>query len=308
MIPSEPEHYSAYIAVIGRPNVGKSTFINAQVERKVSIVSPRPQTTRQRIIGVQTCGHYQMIYVDTPGYHQVPEESSMHLNHYLNNEVKETLLRGGVDIILWMVEALKWTADDTVLLSFVEKLSIPVFLIINKIDTVKEKHRLLAYIQSCQERTKNIHSFKECLLLSAQDPADRERMNSCLKKYMQPGPFYFGEETQTDRSSSFRMAEIIREKAILCLQQELPYSLAVQIEQIREEPQCLHVHAVLWVERESQKRIVIGEKGAMLRRIGTQARLECETLFQQKLMLRLWVKVKDHWSRNAAQLKNLGYH
>jgi GTPase len=285
------------VALVGRPNVGKSTLLNALVGEKVSIVTPKPQTTRHRIIGLLTTDDIQIGFVDTPGIHA---DSKRALNRLMNKTAVASL--EGVDLCLFLVEAGRWSEADALVLSRVRNAGIPVGLIV-KIDRVKSRDKLLPYLQEVSAR----HDFQFIVPVSASRRENLESVLDEVRKRLPQAPFLYDPEQLTDRSQRFLVAEMVREKLMLAVQQELPYSLTVEIEKYAEENDVLHVAAIIWVEREGHKAIVIGAKGALLKRIGTQVRLELEKRLEQKVFLQLWVKVKEGWADDERALRSLGY-
>jgi len=291
-----------FAAIVGRPNVGKSTLLNALLGRKVSIVSPKPQTTRHRILGILTRPNTQIVFVDTPGLHGDVRSARSAMNRYLNRTARTSL--SDADINLFVVEALAWTDDDQRALDFLVKCGKPIILLVNKIDKVFPKERLLPYIEALRAKA----AFVDILPLSGLKRDGLERLLESIAPYLPESPPHFPEEQITDRSERFQAAEIIREKLTLRLQQELPYGVTVEIE--RFEPQedgRLLIGAVIWVARTGQKAIVIGQGGARIKEIGRAARLDLKALFNKPVHLELWVKVKDNWSDSEAALRQLGF-
>lgn len=298
MADEESKMQSGYVAIIGRPNVGKSTLLNQLLGQKISITSRKPQTTRHRILGVQTLENTQIIFVDTPGIHLNEHRA---LNRHMNQAARNTL--NEVDVILFVVEGLKWTEEDEWVLSLLQQVKQPVILLVNKSDLLLDKTVLLPYLKTLSEK----HAFLEIIPLSAKRGTNLDPLKKILLGLMPEGPHYFPENQVTDRSDRFRVAELIREKLIRALGEELPYSTTVVIESFQEEEKLYKVQAVIWVEREGQKPIVIGRGGERLKEIGTRARKSLETLLGKKVHLRLWVKVRGGWSDNERDLERLGY-
>lgn len=298
---------SGFIAVVGRPNVGKSTLVNALVGSKISIVSPKPQTTRHRICGIRTeekgTNSRQFIFVDVPGLHGKPGRQSRALNRHMNR-VADSALQD-VDIVLWLLEAGQWRDDDELMLKRIGKSRLPVGLAINKIDRVKDKQALLPFIQEMQQR----HDFRFIVPISALRAENLEPLLEELGGYLPEGPLMFPPEQVTDRGLGFQVAEIIREKLMLRLEQELPYALTVEIEQLEEDPESgrLEIAAVIWVARESHKGMVIGKQGAGLKDAGSAARREIQRITGRKVHLQLWVKVREGWADDERALHSLGY-
>lgn len=298
---TEPQYSSesAFVAIVGRPNVGKSTLLNRILGQKISITSSKPQTTRHRILGIETEGERQIVYVDTPGLHQDEKRA---INRLMNRAASSSL--SGVEVVLFVVEAGKWASDDEMVLNKLKKSERPVILVINKIDQFKDKTELLPYLQQLAEK----HSFAEIIPLSAATGAQVEALREIVHKYARPGVHHFPEDYVTDRSLRFMVAEIIREKLMRFTGDELPYSTTVEIEQFKTAPSgTAHIHALILVERDGQKRMVIGAGGSKLKTIGTEARRDIEPLVGGKVHLQLWVKVKSGWADDERALRSLGY-
>lgn len=291
-----------YIAIIGRPNVGKSTLLNHLIQQKISITSKKPQTTRQRILGIKTSGHQQMIYVDTPGLHQNAHRA---LNRYMNRAAASSVF--DVDLILFLVDGLHWTSDDEWALKKIEHVKVPVILVVNKIDKISDKTTLLPHLEILSKKRK----FAEVIPLIAKSNQDAEMLEEIITHYLPKREFVFDADQITDRTERFMAAEIIREKLMRHLGQELPYDLTVEIEEYKVEQQAtrslLRISAVIYVEKAGQKIIVIGEKGERLKTVGEKARLDMEKLFGDKVFLKLWVKVKRGWSDSERSLQSLGF-
>lgn len=286
-----------FAALVGRPNVGKSTLLNALVGQKLSIVTPRPQTTRHRVLGLVNLPDAQIAFVDTPGLHH---HGSRALNHAMNRTAAAAAV--DADLVLFVVEALRFTDEDELALARAAQSGRPVIAIVNKVDQVADKSRLLPFIAQLAER----HAFVDVLPLSALKPADAPRLLSLLRKHLPLSPPLFPAEQVTDRDERFRIAEVIREKLTLELNQEVPYGIAVEIEGVGEEDGQKVIAAVIWVDRSGQKPIVIGPGGARLKRVGSAARRELNALLGQRLHLTLWVKVREDWADNAQALRQLG--
>jgi len=290
-------YQTGVIAVVGRPNVGKSTLVNALVGAKVSIVSSKPQTTRHRILGVRTEADAQYIFADTPGF-QTQFKSA--LNSAMNRTVTQALAE--VDVVLWLVEARKFTAADQRILPLLPR-DKPVVLIVNKIDLVEEKTKLLPFLESMAQQFK----FAEIVPLSAEKEKDALRLPAILKPYLPEGEAWFGEDDITDRSSRFLAAEIVREKVFRLTGDEIPYVVAVTIEQFEEDGAMYRIGAVIWVDRDGHKPIVLGRGGEHIKRIASEARVEMEKLFGHKVFLQVWVKVKGGWADDSRLIKQFGY-
>lgn len=289
-----------YVALIGRPNVGKSTLMNHLLKQKISITSRKPQTTRHRIIGINTTEAGQAIYVDTPGMHA--DEQGKALNRYLNRTADSTLL--GVNVVVWLIDGLNFHEYDEVIFKKLEQANLPVILAVNKIDKLKEKEALLAFFDKAQHR----YPFKHLVPISALKNTNLSELEKLIFELLPESELIYPEDQITDRPERFLCAEIVREKLTRRLGQELPYSLTVEIERFEDHPDVDKIYAVIWVERASQKTIVIGKQGEMLKKIGTDARGDMEKLIGKKVFLQLWVKVKKGWSDNERALQNLGFN
>ena len=288
---------SGYIVLVGRPNVGKSTLLNHLVGQKVSITSRRPQTTRNRILGIRTRADAQLLFVDTPGIHD-PQNP---LNRYMMRMAQGAL--GSVDVAVLVVEAGVFREDDARALDLLRPLGKPVILVVNKVDTLKDKSRLLPFLQTMGER----YPFAEVLPMSARAPADAKVLEDLLVKYLPEGEPFYGEDEITDRSMRFMAAELIREQVFRSVGQELPYASAVGIDEFKEEGRLTRIQATIYVERPGQKAILIGAGGERLKQIGQAARLELEKMLGTKVFLGLWVKVKTGWATDANVLHSIGY-
>jgi len=287
-----------YISIVGRPNVGKSTLLNRILGQKISITSRKPQTTRHNILGIKTNDDSQMIYVDTPGMH-INVKNAM--NQYMNRSANQTL--HDVDVILFLVEGTKWTKEDDAVLHKLENSETPVVLVINKTDVVTDKATLLPHLKKLDDKM----NFAHVIAVSAKTGKEVDSLESIAKTYLQESEQFYPEDQITDRSSRFLASEIIREKLMRKLGQELPYAITVEIEQFKEEGGLYDISAAIWVERKGQKAIIIGKNGENLKIIGTQAREDMEKLFDHKVFLQLWVKVKEGWSDDVRALRSLGY-
>jgi len=287
-----------YIALVGRPNVGKSTLLNRLIGQKISITSRRPQTTRHRIIGIKTLANAQLVYVDTPGLHGY---SGRAMNRHMNRTASMAIR--DVDVVVFLVEGLRWTPDDDLVLTELERLDCPVILAVNKVDLIADKEILLPGLQALSDR----RDFTQIIPLSARRGDNVAELESCVESLLPVGAPFFPDDQVTDRSERFLVAERIREKLFRKLTKELPYGLSVEVEHFRRERYTLHIHALIWVERQSQKSIVIGKQGAVLREVGQQARIEIEKMLESKVNLKLWVKVKEGWADDERALKSLGY-
>jgi GTP-binding protein Era len=290
---------SGFVVIIGRPNAGKSTLLNRLVGQKVSITSQRAQTTRHRILGIHTTTQAQIIYVDTPGLQL--GESGKQLSRLMKREARVSL--EGVDAVVLVMTADGWTERDEPALELARQATCPVILAINKVDRLKNRERLLPLIEAMRQR----HEFAEIVPLSAQDGDNVAVLEKILLRLLPEHPPYFEAEQVTDRSERFQAAEFVREQVFRSFGEEVPYAVAVEITAFREEPKHQHIDAVIWVEKEGQKAILIGKGGTNLKEIGQRARLEMQKAFGRKVYLGLWVKVREGWSNDARALKSLGY-
>lgn len=294
---SHPGFRTGVIAVVGRPNVGKSTLVNALVGAKVSIVSSKPQTTRHRILGVRTEDDAQFIFADTPGFQTQYRNA---LNQAMNRSVTQALAE--VDVVLWLVEAMKFTPADARILPLLPR-DKPVILVVNKVDMVSDKAALLPYLQSVSGQ----FDFAEIVPLCAEKEKDALRLPAILIPYLPEGEPWFSEDDVTDRSSRFLAAEIVREKVFRLTGDEIPYAVAVTVESFEEDGDMFRISAVIWVERDTHKPIVLGKGGEHIKRIASEARQDMEKLFDRKVFLNLWVKVKGGWADDARLIKQFGY-
>ena len=288
-----------YVAIVGRPNVGKSTLLNHILGMKLSITSRKPQTTRHQIMGVKTENGVQAIYVDTPGIHQ---RRSTAINKYMNRAAT-SMLSNDVDVILFVAQALQWTEEDQAVLDKLQTVKTPVVLVINKIDRAKDKDKLLAYTAETAAK----YPFAEVVPVSALRGKGIDVVESVVARYLPESEFIYDEDQLTDRSVRFLSAEIIREKLVRELGQELPYTTTVDIEKFEEQPGLITIHALIYVESNGQKSIIIGRKGERLKSIGSSARRDIEKLVDNKVYLDLWVKVREGWSNDERALRGLGY-
>lgn len=301
---------SGFVAIVGRPNVGKSTLMNHLLGQKLSITSRKPQTTRHKIVGIDSREKMQAVYVDTPGMHKKEVRA---INKMMNKAATSALR--DVNLVLFVIDGQKWTQNDELVLEKLKHADMPVILVINKVDTLDDKKVLLPLIQ---ERIK-LMNFVEIVPVSALRNHNLDHLRATIEQYLPFSPPLYSTEQITDRSERFLASEIIREKIMRQLGEELPYDLTVQIESFKTEeaevnektgklkPACTYIDATIFVERQGQKAIVIGDKGQKLKQIGIDARLDMEKMFEQKIMLSLWVKVKGGWSDDERALKSLGY-
>ncbi len=292
-----------YVAIVGRPNVGKSTLINHLLGQKLCITSRKPQTTRHNMLGIKTENGVQIIYVDTPGMHQKHAKA---INRYMNRSATNALQ--DVNVVVFIVDKDRWTEEDDFVVTRLTEVKCPIILAINKVDQFKNKDSLLPVIAQFSE--KMVNGKLDCaavIPISALHAHNLEELERLIAGYLPEGEHFYPEDQVTDRSERFLAAELVREKITRQLGEELPYEVAVEIEEFKLEGKILHISALILVERDGQKRIVIGNKGEKLKQIGKDARLDMEKLFDSKVMLKLWVKVKDGWSDDERALKSLGY-
>jgi GTP-binding protein Era len=287
-----------FVAVVGRPNVGKSTLINSIMGSKVSIVTAKPQTTRHRILAVHTRDDAQIVFVDTPGLHR---KAGKAMNRLMNRAAVNALQ--DADLVLFITEAGRWTPEDGDVLRRLQTCSAPVIALLNKTDVVKPKERLLAELSAMAAR----YDFAEVMPISAHRRDNLDKLLALIPAFLPSSPYLFPEDMRTDRGIEFQVAEIIREKLTLALQQEIPYGLTVQVERYDAAEDRITIHAVIWVERESQKGIVVGKGGRVLKHVGKSARIELRDMLGRPVHLELWVKVKDNWADSEKELLRLGY-
>lgn len=293
------EQYCGMIAIVGRPNVGKSTILNRILGQKVSITSRKPQTTRHRIMGIDTQDNRQAIYVDTPGLHADERRA---INRLMNKAAASSF--ADVSVILFVVEGTRWTDDDELVLNKIKQSGKECWLVVNKIDKIAEQGDLL----DCLKRLNALHEFKHVLPISAKQGKQVDNLRKLIFSQLPLSEFYFPEEYVTDRSSRFMAAEIIREKLMRFTGDELPYSVTVEIEQFKLTASGVyHIHGLILVERASQKPMIIGKNGSHIKTMGAEARKDMEALFDNKVFLELWVKVKSGWADDERALRSLGY-
>ncbi|PWC09842.1 GTPase Era [Brenneria roseae subsp. americana] len=296
---SEEQTYCGFIAIVGRPNVGKSTLLNQLLGQKISITSRKPQTTRHRIMGIHTEGPYQAIYVDTPGLHI---EEKRAINRLMNRAASSSI--GDVELIIFVVEGTHWNADDEMVLNKLRDQKHPVLLAINKVDNVTDKTKLLPHIQFISQQM----NFMDVVPISAEKGTNVDTIASIVRKHLPQAEHHFPEDHITDRSQRFMASEIIREKLMRFLGEELPYSVTVEIERFAtNERGGYDIDGLILVEREGQKKMVIGNKCAKIKTIGIEARHDMEDMFETKVHLELWVKVKSGWADDERALRSLGY-
>ncbi|MBD5528046.1 MAG: GTPase Era [Lachnospiraceae bacterium] len=293
-----PAYKSGFVTLIGRPNVGKSTLMNQLIGQKIAITSNKPQTTRNRIQTVYTSEEGQIVFVDTPGIHKAKNK----LGNYMVNVAERTLSE--VDVILWLVEPSNFIgAGERHIIEQLQKVHTPVILVINKVDTVK-REELLPYIDTYRKQME----FQEIVPVSALKGENTDTLISCIMKYLPYGPAFYDEDTVTDQPMRQIVAELIREKALRLLEEEIPHGIAVSIEQMRYRKNICDIEATIVCERDSHKGIIIGKGGSMLKRIGSAARPDIEDLLEQQVNLQLWVKVKKDWRDSDFLMKNFGYN
>ncbi|MDT8406546.1 MAG: GTPase Era [Methylococcales bacterium] len=290
---------AGYVALIGRPNVGKSTLLNQLLGQKLSITSRKPQTTRHRILGINTLPKGQIVYLDTPGMH---EESQRALNRQLNRTADSALL--GVDAIVFLIDKPAWADYDRVILEKLKQAALPTLLAINKVDQITDKSLLLSFLAEANAT----FPFAELIPISALKSTNTQALEHALLQLLPENEPIYPPDQLTDRPERFFCAEMIREKLIRYLGDELPYRMTVEIESFAETEAVTRIHALIWVEQPSQKSIVIGKRGEKLKRVGTEARLDIERMLERKVFLKLWVKVKKGWSDDQRALHSLGFN
>lgn len=297
-MPDQKSFRCGYVAIVGRPNVGKSTLLNRLIGQKISITSRKPQTTRHRILGIKTVDGAQLVFVDTPGVHR---DGKRAINRHMNRTALAAIQ--DVDAVVFVVDGLEWTDEDQLVLDALKDSATPVILALNKVDTLPQKEVLLPYLQQLGEKMQ----FAEVFPLSAQKGTNVDVLENKLIELLPESAPIYAEDQVTDRSERFLAAEFIREKLMRSLGQEIPYALTVEIEQFKMDGALRRVAAVIFVEREGQKRIVIGKAGQGLKEVGRQAREQMERTFGSKVFLELWVKVRAGWSDDERALRSLGY-
>ena len=289
---------SGYVAILGRPNVGKSTLLNALVGQKISITSRKPQTTRQKVIGILTEEEYQVLFVDTPGIHSEKKDA---LNRFMNRDAKSALV--DVDIVVLVFDRGKYKSEDQIVADYCKHVTAHKIVVVNKIDLLSNPNELFPILKNFQDR------FPDATMipLSAQKEKNIKALIKEIKSRLPESPFYYPEDQITDRSQRFLIAEIIREKIMRQLGKEIPYQTAVVLDTISTESSHVKIDASIFVDKRSQKKIVIGKDGERIKRVSIDARLDIETLLQKKVMLRTWIRVKKGWSHSAKILKSLGF-
>lgn len=289
---------SGYVALVGRPNVGKSTLLNRLIGQKVAITSHKPQTTRHRILGIQSREDGQIVYIDTPGIH---DRGMQALNRYLNRAAHSALQE--VDLALFVVQAGVWNREDEMVLKAIQQAGTPTIAVVNKMDTVRPREALLPYLSELGQR----HDFLEVVPVSARDGTQVETLETVLLKYLPVGEAIFPEDQLTDRPERFFAAELLREQIIRRYHEELPYAVTVEIERFQEEHGRYVIGAVIWVERDSQRGILLGRQGQAMKEAASAARRNMEEFFQARVHLDVWIKVKKSWSSDETSLAQLGY-
>ncbi len=289
---------AGYVALIGRPNVGKSTLLNRLLGQKMAITSHKPQTTRHRILAVLTGEQGQIVYIDTPGIHQRGEKA---MNRYLNRTAHTTLL--DVDLAVFVCQALAWQAEDDKVLNAIRQAGVPAIAAVNKIDTVQPRERLLPFLAQLGQR----YDFREIVPISAKDGTQVDDLNRLVLHHLPQGELIFPEDQVTDRPERFFAAEILREQIIRRYHRELPYAVTVEIERFEEEPGRYVIGAVIWVEREGQRAILLGHEGKAMKEAASAARRNMVEFFDTRVHLDVWIKVKKSWSSDEASLAQLGY-
>ncbi|WIO75170.1 GTPase Era [Porticoccaceae bacterium LTM1] len=292
------KQYCGYVAIVGRPNVGKSTLLNHLMGQKLSITSRKPQTTRHNLLGIKTEGDTQLIFVDTPGMHTNQDKA---INRYMNRAASSAVR--DVDVVVLVLDRTTWTEADEAVAEELRNVRAPLIVAVNKMDRVEDKSTMLPYLQSLEERL----NPTAIVPVAALHDQNLDGLQKEISKYIPEGFHYFPEDQITDRTERFLAAEAVREKITRQLGAELPYQVAVEIEEFKRDGKVLHISALILVEREGQKKIIIGDKGDRIKKIGQQSRMDMEKLFDQKVMLNLWVKVRSGWSDDERALHSLGY-
>lgn len=287
-----------YVAVVGKPNVGKSTLINRVLGQKLNITSRKPQTTRFNLLGIKTENDIQAIYVDTPGLHQQQKKA---INRIMNRSAESVI--HDVDVLVFVVDKMQWNEADEHVLKRLQHVNCPVILVVNKVDQLDNKNEILPWLETLHEQKK----FQHVLPISALHGHSVEILEDLIAKLLPEGEHFYEEDQLTDKSERFLCGEIVREKLMRQLGHELPYATTVEIERFKEQKDIIHIDALILVERDTQKSIVIGKQGQKLKLIGSEARKDIERLLDKKVMLKLWVKVKQGWSDDDRALKSLGF-
>lgn len=288
-----------YVAVVGKPNVGKSTLMNKSLGIRLSITTFKPQTTRHRILGVKTEGDSQFVFIDTPGFHLGEDKA---INRYMNKAAVSAIQ--DVDVVVFVIQAMRWTKEEEALLVRLKQADVPVIAVINKIDLLDEKKELLPFIADVSQK----HDFEQLIPVSARKGDGVEQLENLIREFLPEQPHIFDEDDYTDKNMRFLAAERIREQLFYVMNEEVPYSLTVEIERFEVDEGRYVIGAVIWVERSTQKGIVIGKGGSVLKEVGTRARKSISQLFDNRVHLELWVRVKEGWSDNDKALHSLGYN
>ncbi|WP_416140349.1 GTPase Era [Halomonas sp. HK25] len=291
-----------FVAIVGRPNVGKSTLMNRILGQKISITSRRPQTTRHQVRGIKTEGETQFIYVDTPGIHIMAKDRNKAINRFMNQAATQAL--HDVDCVVFIIDRTRWSEEDQNVLARLEHVTAPVILAVNKVDRLQDKASLLPWLEEVGAR----REFAAIVPISAKHGTNVPELEAEVAKHLPESVHFFPEDQVTDKSQRFLAAELVREKVMRQLGDELPYQMTVEIEEFRDEGRVVHISALILVERQGQKKILIGENGERIKSIGREARLDMERALGAKVMLNLWVKVKRGWSDDERALKSLGYN
>ena len=289
---------AGYVAIVGRPNVGKSTLMNALIEQKVSITSRKPQTTRHHILGIKTLSETQILFVDTPGIHSNQKRA---INRYMNRAAQSVI--ADVDVTVMLVDRHIFTADDEMILERIQKSGCHLILAINKVDRIRQQQEILPIIAALKERVGN----RNIVPISASRKENLDALLGVIESSLPASPFYFPPEEVTDRSEKFLVAELVREKLMRQFGEELPYATTIQLERFEAQSKVIQIDATIFVERTGQRAILIGAGGNKLKRVGIDARKDIEKLVDHQVMLRLWVKVKRGWSDDERALRSLGY-
>lgn len=288
--------YCGFVALMGRPNVGKSTLLNEILQKKISITSHKPQTTRTQVLGVKTLDNKQMVWIDTPGIHGNAKKA---LNRFMNQTARQALI--DVNAIVFVTEALKWTDEDEQVIRLLSQQDAPLFIVVNKVDLIKDKNELLPFLAKLSEKAPEADIIPLSALKGSQVALLEEKILDTLPQ----DHFYFPADACSNQAKPFHLSEIIREKLMRTLEKEVPYSVAVQIEKLESTDKITNIHALIWVERDAQKGIVVGKQGVKLKVIGTKARMDIEKFLNQKVCLKLWVKVKANWASQEALLEQM---
>lgn len=290
-----------FVAIVGRPNVGKSTLMNRILGQKVSITSRRPQTTRHQVMGIKTDADTQFVYVDTPGMHIMSKDRNKAINHFMNQAATQALR--DVDCVVFIIDRTRWSDEDQAVLKRLEHVEAPIVLAVNKVDRLQDKASLLPWLSEVGAR----RDFAAIIPISAKHGTQVETLEAEVAKHLPESVHFFPDDQVTNKSMRFMAAELVREKIMRQLGDELPYQVTVEIEEYRETERVTHISALIMVERQGQKVILIGDNGERIKSIGREARLDIERVLDTKVMLNLWVKVKRGWSDDERALKSLGY-